>query len=132
MLPCVLPSFSLIPTTSLHNHPWWAAGQLRTLDGKAQRPTDVAAERGFENTARLLEPLPDLIPHISGADLFKIQARFNELVVEESRETFKPDEMRVIDLTVLREAKKVFMPVPGMYGVRGGFCQTGSFADDPL
>jgi hypothetical protein len=50
-------------------------------------------------------------------DLLKIQEHFKELVIEESRGMFKPDEMRVVDLSVLREIKKVFMPVPGMYGV---------------
>jgi hypothetical protein len=49
--------------------------------------------------------------------LLKIQEHFLGLVVEESRGMFKPDEMRVVDLTVLREVKKVFMSVPGMYGV---------------
>jgi hypothetical protein len=49
--------------------------------------------------------------------LSKIQERLKGLVVEESRGMFKPGEMRVVDLTVLREVKKVFMPVPGMYGV---------------
>jgi hypothetical protein len=93
------------------------AGQLRTLDGKAQRPTDIASERGFHHIAELLKPPPDLIPQISYADLLKIQEHFMELVIEESRGMFKPDEMRVVDLSVLREVKKVFMPVPGMYGV---------------
>jgi hypothetical protein len=87
------------------------------LDGKAQRPMDIASERGFDHIAQLFEPPPDLIPHISYADLLKIQEHFLELVIEESRGMFKPDEMRVVDLTVLREVKKVSMPVPGMYGV---------------
>jgi hypothetical protein len=75
-------------------------------------------ERGFHHTAELLEPPPDLIPQISYADLLKIQEHFKELVIKESGGLFKPDEMRVVDLTVLREVNEVSMPVPGMYGVR--------------
>jgi hypothetical protein len=99
------------------------------LDGKAQRPTDIASERGFDHIAELLEPPPDLIPQISYADLLKIQEHFLELVIEESRGMFKPDEMRVVDLTVLREVKKAFMPVPGMYGVSMSSCCIGLWID---
>lgn len=90
--------------------------QLRTLDGKAQRPCDVAADRGFNHVAELLQPPPDLLPHISVGDMAKIQAHFVDVVIEESRGMFKPDEMRAVDLNVLREVKKIWMPVPGMYG----------------
>jgi hypothetical protein len=90
---------------------------------------DIASERGFDHIAELLKPPPDLIPQISYAHLLKIQEHFLELVIEESRGMFKPDEMRVIDLTVLREVKKVSMPVPGMYGVSICSCCIGQQID---
>lgn len=94
-------------------------GQLRSTNGKSDRPVDIALERGFISLSKILEPPPDLLPNISPTEMEKIQGHFDAVVKYEARGIFKPETMRVADVGILREVQKVWMPVPGMYGVRG-------------
>jgi hypothetical protein len=80
---------------------------------------DIALERGFISLSKILEPPPDLLPNISPTEMEKIQGHFDAVVKYEARGIFKPETMRVADVGILREVQKVWMPVPGMYGVRG-------------
>ncbi|KAG8866319.1 hypothetical protein FRC20_008821 [Serendipita sp. 405] len=94
-----------------------ALGCYRRLASKDGRPVDIARARGFTNLIPLLEPPPDRLPNISDEQMEKIQTHLNEVVKEESRNLFKPETMTMIDLKILREVEKIWMPVPGMYGV---------------
>lgn len=89
---------------------------LHTTDGKYQKPVDIARERGFLSLVPLLKPSVDLLPHITDDDLEKIQAHFREIVIKESVGCFKPETMSIVDLSILREVDKIWMPVGGMYG----------------
>jgi hypothetical protein len=79
---------------------------------------DIALERGFISLSKILEPPPDLLPNISPYALEKIQEHFDAVVKYEARGIFKPESMRVADVGLLREFESIWMPVPGMYGVR--------------
>lgn len=69
----------------------------------------------------ILTPPPDLLPHISDQDLSIIQECFRKVVIEEARGIFKPEEMKLVPLALMREVKKIYMPIPGMYGVSLSF-----------
>jgi hypothetical protein len=58
-----------------------------------------------------------LIPQISDEALNKIQQHFSALVLDEAGGIYKPETTKIVDVRVMREVKKVYMPVPGMYGV---------------
>jgi hypothetical protein len=58
-----------------------------------------------------------LLPQISDEMLNKIQEHFSAVVLDEARGIYKPETMKMVDVRVMREVKKVFMRVPGMYGV---------------
>jgi hypothetical protein len=93
-------------------------GRLRTTNGKSDRPVDIALERGFISLSKILEPPPDLLPNISPYALERIQEHFEAVVKYEARGIFKPECMRVADIELLREYERIWMPIPGMYGVR--------------
>lgn len=78
---------------------------------------DIAREKGFTELVPILEPPPDLLPHITPEALSKIQAHFQKVVLEEARGIFKLESMKVADLSLLREVQSIWMAVPGMYGV---------------
>lgn len=90
-------------------------GGIRTTDGKGQRPLDIAEEKGHEHLYDILTPKG--LPEVSEEELLKVQACFHEVILHEARGIFKPDSMRFPDLGVLRDLPRVWMPVPGMYGV---------------
>jgi hypothetical protein len=69
--------------------------------------------------AAILAPPGDKIPQVSDEDLAKIQQHFQKIVLEEARGIFKLESMKIPDLSLLREVDKIWMPVPGMYGVSG-------------
>jgi hypothetical protein len=94
----------------------YSPGTLRSTDGQSQTPADIAASRGYTVLANILAP-PNLIPHISDEALDKIQEHFSAVVLDEARRIYKPETMKMVDVRVMREVKRVFMPVPGMYGV---------------
>jgi hypothetical protein len=94
----------------------YSLGILRSTDGRSQTPADIAASRGYTTLANILTP-PNLIPQISDEMLDKIQEHFVAVVLHEARRKYQPETMKMVDLRVMREVKKVFMPVPGMYGV---------------
>jgi len=79
---------------------------------------DIARERGFTSLSAILEPPSDLLPQISPSALEEIQEHFEAVVNYEARGIFKPESMLVADVGLLREVEKIWMPIPGMYGVR--------------
>jgi len=91
-------------------------GGIRTTDGKRQRPLDIATEKNHEHLYDILTPRG--LPEVSDEELLKVEAHFHEVVVAEARGVFKSDSMRLPDLGLLRDHPRVWMPIPGMYGVR--------------
>lgn len=104
-----------------HHGKFYTQGQLHTTDGRAQRPVDIARASGFKEIIDILEPPEDKIPQISDETLKKIQEHLNKLVIETAQGLFEPETIRFPDLAILREIDKIWMPIPGMYGVSRWF-----------
>jgi hypothetical protein len=91
-----------------------ASRGLKTADDKKERALDIARRRGHAHLYDMLTPQG--LPDVSDADLAKVEAHFHTVVVEEARGIFTPS-MLLPDLGLLRDHPRIWMPVPGMYGV---------------
>jgi hypothetical protein len=93
-------------------------GSLRTTGDKRQYPLDIARENGHKHLFDILSPQG--LPEVSEEDLLKIEIHCHKVVLAEAGSIFKPNSMRLPDLCMLRDnpRPRIWMPVPGMYGVR--------------
>jgi hypothetical protein len=91
-------------------------GSLWTTDEKRRRPIDIARERHHQHLYEILTA--DRLPEVSDDDLMRVETHFHALIVQEPGDAFKTESMRFPDLGMLRDLPKVWMPIPGMYGVR--------------
>lgn len=90
---------------------------MRTTDGKNHLPVDVARLRGHSHLYGVLEP-PNYLPEWTQEDLKSIERHFHEVIEERTDWISNKGHTRLPNLEVLREIKgKVYMSVPGMYGV---------------
>jgi hypothetical protein len=62
--------------------------------------------------------MPTGLPEVTDEELSQVEAHFHKVIAEEARGIFKPESMRFPPLGLLRDQPRVWMPVPGMYGVR--------------
>ncbi|KAG8831481.1 hypothetical protein FRC17_003100 [Serendipita sp. 399] len=93
-----------------------ALGCYRQAGSRDGRPVDIARALGFTNLIPILEPPSDRLPNISNQQMTQIQTQFEKVLKQESHDIFKPETMTPVDLRVLREIDRIWMPVPGMYG----------------
>ena len=89
-------------------------GGLR--DKEANRPCDIALSRGHNELSEILAP--PLLLSLGEPDLHAIEGHFHKVILDEAGQTWDSNKMRLPDLGLLRDYQKVWMPVPGMYGVR--------------
>jgi hypothetical protein len=87
-------------------------GGLRTTNGKTQLSN--LSMRGHRHLYDIL--MPTGLPEVTDEELSQVEAHFHKIIVEEAGGVLKPESMR-FPLGDLRGQPRVWMPIPGMYGV---------------